>query len=100
MADICFKLNVEDSYTVNYALNELIKMKVVSSERYGKEALYATTASKVDLSLKYRAVRESCLVDGFVDFDGVIGAELSKVAHQFRLLSWLYDQGARSATNL
>ena len=100
LGDICFKLNVEDSHTVNYALKKLIKMNLVSSEKHGKEVFYATTASGVDLCLKYRAVRESCLVDGFVDFDGGKGAELGEVARQLRFLSGLYDQAARSATNL
>ena len=100
LGDICFKLNVEDSHTVNYALKKLIKMKLVSSEKHGKEVFYATTASGVDLCLKYRAVRESCLVDGFADFDGGKGAELGEVARQLRILSGLYDQAARSATNL
>ncbi len=100
LADICFKLNVEDSYIVNYALKKLIKMKLVSSKKHGKEVFYATTASGVDLCLKYRAVRESCLVDGFADFYGEKGAELGEVARQLRLLSGLYDQAARSATNL
>ena len=75
-------------------------MNLVSSEKHGKEVFYATTASGVDLCLKYRAVRESCLVDGFVDFDGGKRAELGEVARQLRLLSGLYDQAARSATNL
>ena len=100
LGDICFKLNVEDSHTVNYALKKLIKMKLVSSEKHGKEVFYATTASGVDLCLKYRAVRESCLVDGFANFDGGKGEELFEVARQLRLLSGLYDQAARSATNL
>ena len=100
LADICFKLNVEDSHTVNYALKKLIKMKFVSSKKHGKEVLYTTTASGVDLCLRYRAVRESCLVDGFAAFDSGKGAELGEVARQLRLLSGLYDQAARSATNL
>ena len=100
LADICFKLNVEDSHTVNYALKKLIKMKLVSSKKHGKEVFYATTPSGVNLCLGYRAVRESCLVSGFADFDGGKGAELGEVARQLRLLSGLYDQAARSATNL
>jgi predicted MarR family transcription regulator len=54
----------------------------------------------IDLCLRYRAVREACLVDGFMPFDGGSGAELGEVARQLRLLSGLYDQAARSATNL
>ena len=100
LGDICFKLNVEDSHTVNYALKKLIKMKLVSSKKHGKEVFYATTPSGVNLCLGYRAVRESCLVSGFADFDGEKGAELGEVARQLRLLSGLYDQAARSATNL
>ena len=75
-------------------------MKLVSSKKHGKEVFYAITASGVELCLKYRAVRESCLVDGFADFYGEKGAELGEVARQLRLLSGLYDQAARSATNL
>ena len=100
LADICFKLNVDDSHTVNYALKKLIKMNLVSSEKHGKEVFYATTPSGVNLCLGYRAVRESCLVNGFADFDGGKGAQLGEVARQLRLLSGLYDQAARSATNL
>ena len=100
LADICFKLNVDDSYTVNYALKKLIKAGLVSSEKHGKEVLYATTGLGIDLCLRYRAVREACLVDGFMPFDGGSGAELGEVARQLRLLSGLYDQAARSATNL
>ncbi|NDG37504.1 MAG: transcriptional regulator, partial [Alphaproteobacteria bacterium] len=98
--DICFKLNVDDSHTVNYALKKLLKAGLVSSEKHGKEVLYATTAAGIDLCLRYRAVREACLVDGFVAFDSGSGAELAEVARQLRLLSGLYDQAARSATNL
>ncbi len=100
LADICFKLNVEDSHVVNYSLKKLIKMKLVSSKKHGKEVFYSTTASGVDLCLKYRTVRESCLVDGFADFYSGKGAELCEVARQLRLLSGLYDQAARSATNM
>ena len=100
MAEICFKLNVEDSHTVNYALKKLIKMQLVSSEKHGKEVLYAATDMGIDLCLRYRAVREACLVDGFMPFEGGSGAELGEVARQLRLLSGLYDQAARSATNL
>ncbi len=100
LADICFKLNVDDSHTVNYALKKLIKAKLVSSKKHGKEVFYDTTVSGVDLCLRYRAVRESCLVDGFASFDGGNGTELGEVARQLRFLSGLYDQAARSATNL
>ena len=66
--------------------------------------LYATTDLGIDLCLRYRAVREACLVDGFMPFDcgsgSGSGTELGEVARQLRLLSGLYDQAARSATNL
>ena len=74
LADICFKLNVDDSHTVNYAMKKLIKAGLVSSEKHGKEVLYATTDSGIDLCLRYRAVREACLVDGFMPFEGGSGA--------------------------
>ena len=42
LSDICFKLNVEDSHTVNYAL-KANQDDLVSSEKHGKEVFYATT---------------------------------------------------------
>ena len=37
LVDICFKLNVEDSHTVNYALKKLVRYGLVQSEKQGKE---------------------------------------------------------------
>ena len=103
LADICFKLNVEDSHTVNYALKKLVKYGLVQSEKQGKEVFYGTTQRGQALCMAYRDVRESCLVDEYAAFDGGSGkpnaASLSEVARQLRLLSGLYDQAARSATS-
>lgn len=103
LADICFKLNVEDSHTVNYALKKLVKYGLVQSEKQGKEVFYGTTQLGQALCMAYRDVRESCLVDEYAAFDGGGGkpnaASLSEVARQLRLLSGLYDQAARSATS-
>ena len=103
LADICFKLNVEDSHTVNYALKKLVKYGLVQSEKQGKEVFYGTTQLGQALCMAYRDVRESCLVDEYAAFDGGSGkpnaASLSEVARQLRLLSGLYDQAARSATS-
>ena len=43
LADICFKLNVEDSHTVNYALKKLNRYWLVQSEKQGEEVFYGTT---------------------------------------------------------
>ena len=103
LADICFKLNVDDSHTVNYALKKLVKYGLVQSEKQGKEVFYGTTKQGQALCMAYRDVRESCLVDEYAAFDGGSGkpnaASLSEVARQLRLLSGLYDQAARSATS-
>jgi predicted MarR family transcription regulator len=102
LADICFKLNVEDSHTVNYALKKLVKVGLVQSEKQGKEVFYGTTKKGNALCMAYRDVRESCLVDEYAAFGGGTGkpnaASLSEVARQLRLLSGLYDQAARSAS--
>ncbi len=103
LADICFKLNVEDSHTVNYALKKLVKHGLVQSEKLGKEVFYGSTQQGEALCIAYRDVRESCLVDEYAAFDSCGGkpnaASLSEVARQLRLLSGLYDQAARSATS-
>ena len=103
LADICFKLNVDDSHTVNYALKKLVKYGLVQSEKQGKEVFYGTTKQGQALCMAYRDVRESCLVDEYAAFDGGSGkpnaASLSEVARQLRFLSRLYDQAAHSATS-
>ena len=103
LADICFKLNVEDSHTVNYALKKLVKCGLVQSEKQGKEVFYGVTQQGQALCMAYRNVRESCLVDEYAAFDSGSrkpnAARLSEVARQLRLLSGLYDQAARSATS-
>ena len=103
LADICFKLNVEDSHTVNYALKKLVKYGLLRSEKQGKEVFYGTTQKGQALCMAYRDVREACLVDEYAAFDGRSGkpnaASLRDVARQLRLLSGLYDQAARSATS-
>jgi predicted MarR family transcription regulator len=91
LADICFKLNVEDSHTVNYALKKLVKYGLVQSEKQGKEVFYDTTGRGEALCMAYAA---------FDGTSGKLNAEsLSDVARQLRLLSGLYDQAARSATS-
>ena len=103
LADICFKLNVEDSHTVNYALKKLVKHGLLRSEKQGKEVFYGATQMGQALCMAYRDVREACLVDEYAAFDGGSGkpnaASLREVARQLRLLSGLYDQAARSATS-
>ena len=102
-ADICFKLNVGETHTVNRALKKPVKYGLVQPEKQGKEVFYGTTKHGQALCLAYQDVRESCLVDEYAAFDGGSGkpnaASLSEVARQLRFLSGLYDQAARGATS-
>ena len=104
LADICFVLNIEDSHTVNYALKKLTRLGLVAGDKRGKEIFYATTEEGAALCLKYREVREACLVNSFSAFAGGQGenlnAEIGQAADLLRALSGLYDQAARSATSL
>ena len=100
LADICFKLNVGDTHVVNYALKKLIRAELVSSEKHGKEVLYSTTDRGQELIRRYRKIREACLVDAFSALGDVDADSLSELARRLRVLSGLYDQAARSATNL
>ena len=62
--------------------------------------LYSTTDRGRDLILRYRRIREACLVDAFSALGEVDSDSLAELARQLRALSGLYDQAARSATNL
>ena len=100
LADICFKLNIEDAHLVNYALKKLIKAGLVGGRKQGKEVLYVTSDMGQALCLRYREIREACLVDAFSALGEIDAKSLADLARQLRVLSGLYGQAARSATNL
>ena len=99
MSDIAFLLNIEDSHTVTYALRKLVKLDLLSAEKRGKEVFYKTTDQGRALCTKYRDVRAQCLLES-LPHTGLNGDELRDIAASLRALSGLYDQAARSATNL
>ena len=100
LADICFKLNVEDTHIVNYAVKKLIKAGLVTGQKQGKEVSYSTTEKGQALIARYREIREDCLVDAFSALGEIDADSLSDLASQLRVLSGLYGQAARSATNM
>ena len=100
LADICFKLNVEDTHVVNYALKKLVRAGLVASSKSGKEVHYSTTEKGIALIAKYSEIREACLIDAVSALGEVDARSLSDLARQLRVLSGLYGQAARSATNM
>lgn len=99
LADVCFILNVEDTHVVSYALKKLAAMKLVKSERNGKEVLFSATAAGSLLCRRYREVREACLLPG-LSGEGGENARLGELAQFLRTVSGLYDQAARAATSI
>ncbi|GEM_PF-57343 len=99
LTDVCFMLNMEDTHTVNYAIKKLIRHKLVSGEKSGKEILYSSTKEGVSLCEKYREMREQCLIEGLKVVDGE-GRDLSEIAATMRTLSGVYDQASRAASSL
>lgn len=98
LADICFVLNIEDTHVVSYSLKKLAMAGLVGSTKRGKEVFFSTTAHGAALCMRYRDVREACLMPGFS------GAEeenlrLAELARVLRTLSGRYDQAARAATS-
>jgi len=109
LADICFVLNIEDSHTVNYALKKLTRLSLVAGDKRGKEIFYATTKEGQAACVKYREVREDCLITAFSAFGGdpareggagELNEQIGEAADLLRALSGLYDQAARSASSL
>jgi len=99
LADICFTLNYEDSYVINYSLKKLLNMKLVSSEKIGKEVFYAATPRGAQLLDRFRDVRDQCLLPA-VEGELADEAQMSATAGRLRMLSGLYDQAARAASSL
>ncbi len=100
LADLCISLNIEDTHTVNYALKKLLKADMIAAEKKGKEVFYSTTDAGLKACLRYRVVRDACLVDAFDALGGIDRHELHSLSRTLRALSGLYDQAARSATIL
>ena len=100
LTDICFVLSIEDSHLVSYALKKLIKAGLVETERRGKESFFRTTPNGAKACVRYRAVRESCLVETARALGNFDDREIADVARLLRALSGLYDQAARAAASL
>jgi predicted MarR family transcription regulator len=97
LADICFTLNYEDTHVVNYALKKLLVLKLVATEKQGKEVFYSTNVEGQSVIARYREVREQCLVQS-VGTDH--NQDIAALAGLLRKLSGQYDQAARAATSL
>ena len=97
LSDIAFVLNIEDAHVVSYSVRKLQSMGLVAGTKRGKEVFYATTDAGDALCLRYRTVREACLMPGF---SGELeeNRRLAEVARTLRQLSGRYDQAARAAT--
>lgn len=99
LADICFVLNIEDTHVATYALKKLIALGYVESEKIGKEVFFSVTPAGRDLCLKYREVREHCLIETLKD-SGVTNEQIGEAAQLLRHASGLYDTAARAAASL
>ncbi|MDX2478980.1 MAG: winged helix DNA-binding protein [Desulfuromusa sp.] len=98
LADICFILNIEDTHTASYSLKKLVAAGLVRSEKKGKEMFYSTTPEGKALCVRYKEVRDSCLVSSFANTDDE-KQQLAEMAKFLRILSGLYDQASRGASS-
>lgn len=98
LADICFVLNIEDTHVVSYSLKKLMAAGYVSSQKKGKEVFFSTTESGTALCLRYRDVRDACLMPGFSGASEE-NKQLGELAKLLRTISGRYDQAARAATS-
>ena len=99
LGDICFIMNVEDTHLINYALKKLQNLGVVASRKSGKDVTYSATDLGQQYVERYRAIRESCLIDA-LNADDALNRDIGELARLLRLLSGIYDQAARSAASL
>ena len=99
LADICFIMNVEDTHLINYSLKKLQNLGVVASSKNGKEVTYAATEEGRNYVERYRAIRESCLIEA-LNADEALNRDIGELARLLRVLSGIYDQAARAAASL
>ena len=99
LADICFVLNIEDTHVATYALKKLVARGYVKSEKIGKEVFFVASPAGRELCMKYREVRESCLIEALADA-GMTNESIGEAAQLMRSASGLYDTAARAAASL
>jgi predicted MarR family transcription regulator len=99
LADLALVLNVEDDHLVNYGLKKLKRLGLVAGVKQGKEVHWGATQKGRALCDRYRAIRETCLVDAVARI-GEPHDAIAQVAALMRALSGLYDQASRSAATL
>jgi predicted MarR family transcription regulator len=99
LADICFVLNIEDTHVATYALKKLVARGLVKSEKSGKEVFFSVTPAGREVCLRYRDVRESCLIATLQE-SGLSNAQIGEAAQLMRNASGLYDTAARAAASL
>ena len=87
------------SVIVSLPLSVKLLVGVVASHKSGKEVTYASTDLGRQYVLRYREIRESCLIDALNADDG-LNRDIGELARLLRLLSGIYDQAARSAASL
>jgi len=98
VADICFVLNIEDTHVVSYSLKKLMAAGYIQSQKRGKEVFFSTTEAGAALCMKYRGIREACLMPGFSGTESE-NKQLGELAELLRTISGRYDQAARAASS-
>jgi predicted MarR family transcription regulator len=99
LADICFTLNYEDAHVVAYSLRKLVALGLIQTNKAGKEVLYSTSEVGHEWVLKYRDIRNACLMPS-VQLQSKDAQALADMAQALRSLSGVYDQAARAAASL
>ncbi|MBV1864205.1 MAG: winged helix DNA-binding protein [Rhodobacteraceae bacterium] len=96
LADICLVLNMEDTYTVNYAIKKLARAGLVVVGKQGKEKTVAASEKGAQACERYREVREQLLLQTVSEL-GIDPEQISRLSGLLRLMSGHYDQAARAA---
>ncbi len=99
LADLCTMLNIEDTHLVNYAIKKLVRLKLVTSGKRGKEKTVVITKQGAAAAARYKEVREALLVSS-IKAMGVEEKDVSRIAALLRAFSGQYDQAARAAASL
>jgi predicted MarR family transcription regulator len=97
VTEICIALNISDTHTISYSQRKLCKLKLLESERVGKDCFYKVTESGTELCLKYLNINHECLNKSY---NGVTNSEtlLTDLIKFLNNLSGIYDQLSQGAS--
>lgn len=96
--DLAFALSIDDLHLVSYSLKKLTRVKLITSEKVGKEVFYSATKAGKQHYTDFQNDRKTFL-EPALKFIAHADYDMETLNSLLRALSGAYEQAARSAAS-